>query len=63
MVTLGEKLGSGPTDQSADMLGIMSAALFLRSSRVRPMMLIASERLPHTWTARRKGTCGVCGLA
>jgi hypothetical protein len=63
MVVLGEKLGGGPTDRSADVLGIVSGALFLGSSRVRLMVLMASERLPHTWTTRRKRTCGVCGLA
>jgi hypothetical protein len=63
MVVLGEKLGDGPMDRSAGVLGIVSGALFLKSTRVHPMLLMASERLPHTWTARRKRTCDVLGLA
>jgi hypothetical protein len=59
MVILGEKLGGGPADWSADVLRIVSGALFLGSSRVRPTMLIASERLARTWTAHRKRTCGI----
>jgi hypothetical protein len=62
MVVLGEKLGGDPTDQSAGVLGIVSEELFLRSSRVRPTLLMTSERLPHTWTARRKCMCDVRGL-
>jgi hypothetical protein len=56
LVVLGEKLGGGPVDRSTGMLGIVSGALFLGSSRVRPTLLMASERLPHTWTASRKHT-------
>jgi hypothetical protein len=63
MVVLGEKLGGRPADQSAGMLGIMSGALFLRSTRVHPTLLMASERLSRTWTAHRKCTCGIRGLA
>jgi hypothetical protein len=63
MVVLGEKLGGKPVDWSADVLGIVLGALFLWSSRVRPTLLMASERLSHTWTACKKCTCGVCGLA
>jgi hypothetical protein len=63
MVVLGEKLGGEPMDNSAGVLGIVSGALFLGSSRVCPMLLMASERLPRTWTARRKRTCGICRLA
>jgi hypothetical protein len=37
-------------DRSTDVLGIVSGALFLGSSRVRPTLLMARERLPHTWT-------------
>jgi hypothetical protein len=62
MAVLGEKLGGGPADRSADVLGIMSGALFLKSSSVRPTLLMTSERLPHTGTARRKCTSGVRGL-
>jgi hypothetical protein len=56
MVVLGEKLGGEPMDRSASMLGIVSGALFLASSRVHPMLLMASERLPRTWTAHKKCT-------
>jgi hypothetical protein len=63
MVVLGEKLGDRPTDQSAGVLEIMLGALFLRSSRVRPTLLMASERLPRVWTARRMRTCGIHCLA
>jgi hypothetical protein len=49
-------------DRSIGVLGIVSGALFLRSNRVRPTLLMASERLSHTWTARRKRTCGIRGL-
>jgi hypothetical protein len=62
MAVLGEKLGDGPADHSAG-LGVVSGALFLRSSRVRPTLLVACERLPCTETARRKRTLGVRGLA
>jgi hypothetical protein len=44
-------------------LGVMSGALFLRSSRVCPTLMMACERLPRTWTAHRKHTYGICGLA
>jgi hypothetical protein len=43
--------------------GGMSGALFLGSSRVRQMLLMACERLPRTWTAHRKRTHGIHGLA
>jgi hypothetical protein len=55
MAVLGEKLGDGPMDHSAG-LGVVSGALFLRSSRVYLMLFMAYERLPRTWTARRKRT-------
>jgi hypothetical protein len=61
MAVLGEKLGDGPTDHSAG-LGVVSGALFLGSSRVRPTLLMACKRLPHTGTAHRKRTSGVRGL-
>jgi hypothetical protein len=48
MVLLGEKLGDGPADRSTGVLGIISGALFLGSSRVRPMLLMATERLSRT---------------
>jgi hypothetical protein len=35
----GEKLGGGPVDQSADVLRIVTGALFLRKSRARPPLL------------------------
>jgi hypothetical protein len=63
MVVLGEKLGGGTTNWSVSVLEIVSGALFLRSSRVHPTLLMASERLPHLWTARRKHTCGIPRLA
>jgi hypothetical protein len=62
MDVLGEKLGGGHVDHSAG-LGVVSGALFLKSSRVRPTLLMACERLPHTWTTHRKRTSGVRGLA
>jgi hypothetical protein len=62
MVLLGEKLGGGPVDHSTG-LGVVSAALFLGSSRVCLTLLMACARLPHMWTARRKHTGGVRGLA
>jgi hypothetical protein len=61
MVVLGEKLGGGSADHSVR-LGVVSGAIFLRSSRVRPMLLMAYERLPRTWIARRKRTWGIRGL-
>jgi hypothetical protein len=61
MAVLGEKLSGGPVDHSAG-LGDVSGALFLGSSRIRPMLLMACERLPCMWTARRKRTRGIRGL-
>jgi hypothetical protein len=62
MAVSGEKLGGGPADHSAR-LGFVSGALFLRSSRVRPMLMMACERLPHTCTTHKKRTYGIHGLA
>jgi hypothetical protein len=62
LAVLGEKLRGGPTDHSAG-LGVVLGALFLGSSRVRPTLLVAYERLPRTGTAGRKRTPGVRGLA
>jgi hypothetical protein len=62
MVMLEEKLGGGPVDHSAG-LRVMSGALFLGSSRVRPMLLVAYKRLPRMGTTHRKRTPGVHGLA
>jgi hypothetical protein len=62
MVVLGEKLGGRPADHSAG-LGVVSGALFLGTSRIHLMLLMACERLPRTWIARRKRTRGVHGLA
>jgi hypothetical protein len=56
-----EKLGGRPVDHSAG-LGVLSGALFLRSSRVCPTLMMACDRFPRTWTACRKHTRGVCGL-
>jgi hypothetical protein len=61
MTVLGEKLGGGPADHSAG-LGVVSGALFLESSRVRPTLLVACKRLSRMGTARRKRTPGVHGL-
>jgi hypothetical protein len=58
MTVLGKKLGGGPADHSAG-LKVVSGALFLRSSRVRPTLIMAYERLPRTGTAHRKRTSGV----
>jgi hypothetical protein len=63
MVILGEKLGGGPVDLSAGVLGIVLRDLFLGSSRVHPTLLMASERLPRTCTTHRNCTCGIRGLA
>jgi hypothetical protein len=62
MAVLGEKLGGGLADHSAG-LEVVSGALFLRSSRVHPTLLMACERLPHMGTAHRKLTRGIRGLA
>jgi hypothetical protein len=62
MFILGETLGGGLVDRSTGMMRIVSGALFLGSSRVRPTLLMASERLPRTWAAHRKRACGICGL-
>jgi hypothetical protein len=48
MVVLGEKLGGGLADRSADVLRIMSGTLFLWGSMVRPTLLGQCERLSHT---------------
>jgi hypothetical protein len=50
-------------DRSADVLWIVSGVIFLDSSSVHPTLLMASEILSCTWTARRKRACGVRGLA
>jgi hypothetical protein len=59
---LGEKLGGGPTDHLVG-LGVVLGALFLRSNRVRPTLLMACERLSRTWTTHMKHMSGVRGLA
>jgi hypothetical protein len=61
MTVLGEELGGGPVDHLAG-LRVVSGALFLRSGRVRPMLLMAYKRLLRTGTARRKRTPGVWRL-
>jgi hypothetical protein len=53
MVVLGEKLGGRLADRSADVLEIVSGALFLGTSRTRPKLLMANERLPRMWTATK----------
>jgi hypothetical protein len=62
MAVLGEKLDGGPADHSAG-LGVVSGALFLGSSRVRPTLIMAYERLPRMETTHRKRMLGVRGLA
>jgi hypothetical protein len=62
MAVLGEKLSGGPMNHSVG-LGVVLGALFLGSSRVRPTVLVAYERLPCTGTAGRKRTSGIRGLA
>jgi hypothetical protein len=61
MTVLGEELGGGPADHLAG-LRVVSGALFLRSGRVRPMLLMAYKRLLRTGTTRKKRTSGVRGL-
>jgi hypothetical protein len=51
-----------PVDRSAE-LRVVSGALFLESSRVRPMLSMACKRLPRTWNAHKKRTPGIRGLA
>jgi hypothetical protein len=62
MAVLGEKLGDGPVDHSAG-LEVVSGALFLGSSRVRPTLLVACERLPRMGTVHRKHMSGIRGVA
>jgi hypothetical protein len=62
MAVLGEKLGGGLVDHSAG-LRVVSGALFLGSSRVRPTLMMTCERLPRTWTARRKRMYDIHRLA
>jgi hypothetical protein len=62
MAVLGEKLGGGPVDRSADMLRIVLIALFLGSSKVRPTLLGQRERLPCMKTVHEKRVSDVCGL-
>jgi hypothetical protein len=63
MVVIEEKLGGGPMDRSAGMLRIVSGALFLRSSSVRPTLLGQRERLSRMKTTCRKHTSDVRGLS
>jgi hypothetical protein len=49
-------------DQSAGVLWIVSGALFLRSSGIRPNLSTTHERLSRMETARRKRTSGIHGL-
>jgi hypothetical protein len=63
MAMLGEKLGGEPMDWSAGVLRIVSGALFLRSSVVRPSLLGQHGRLLRTETVCRKRTGGVHGPA
>jgi hypothetical protein len=58
LVRLGEKLRRVPWTTQ---LGweVESGALFLKSSSIRPMLLMTYERLPRTGIAHRKRTPGV----
>jgi hypothetical protein len=49
-------------DHSAG-LGVVLEFLFLGSSMVHPMLLMACEMLPCTGITRRKRMAGVCVLA
>jgi hypothetical protein len=60
---LGEKLGGGPKDGSADVMRIVSGALFLGSSRVHRIPLGQCERLPCKGTFLGKCTGGIRGQA
>jgi hypothetical protein len=61
MAMLGEKLGGRPTDLSANVLRIVSGALFLGSSRVYPTLLGQCQRLPRTETVYEKRMSGIRG--
>jgi hypothetical protein len=61
MAVFGEKLGGGPADWSAVVRRIVSEALFLKNSRVRPTLLGQHKRLPCTGADRRKRTSGLRG--
>jgi hypothetical protein len=61
MAVVGEKLGGGSVDHSTE-LGVVLGALFLGSSRVRPTLLMAYERLSRMGTAHRNRTLDVRGL-
>jgi hypothetical protein len=50
-------------DRSAGVMKIVSGALFLMGSRVRPTLLGQCERLPRMMTFLVKHTGGVCGPA
>jgi hypothetical protein len=48
-------------DRSAGVLWIVSGALFLRSSGIRPNLSMTHERLPRMGTAHMKRMSGVRG--
>jgi hypothetical protein len=50
-------------NRSANVLWIVSGALFLGSSGICLILSASHERLPRTGTARRKRTSGIRGLA
>jgi hypothetical protein len=56
------EVGYGPADRLADVLLIMSGALFLRSGGICPNLSLSRKRLPRTGTICRKRTLGVRGL-
>jgi hypothetical protein len=63
VVVLREKLGDGPADWSAGVPRIVSRALFLRSSRLRPTLLGQREKLPRTGTVHEKRMSDIFGPA
>jgi hypothetical protein len=60
---LGRETGYETVDRSADVVWIVSGAIFLGSSDIRPNLSATRERLPCMGTARRKRTLDIRGLA
>jgi hypothetical protein len=58
----GREAGYGPADRSADVIWIVSGALFLGSSRICPNLSAPRERLSRTGTTHRKRMLGIRGL-
>jgi hypothetical protein len=55
--------GYGPTDRSADMLWIVSGALFVGSSGIHPNLSVAHERLLYVDHMRYAWSMAICGLS